>query len=401
MSDVVQVQSASTPALVNVHSLVLIFLMLMPGTSTAFMSLMPIVAFILITTVRGTIHLPMLKLLLGLVALSLVVTMLRGIIGTAIINVRDLTEIMRLLALLITVVLLVGTTEAEFARRLLMAVILADLILCLSQLQILPGSIAVAVSNFYQSDFHFANALGVSNRALGLYTDPTTHGLAMGLIALVFLGDIMTDKGWFAIVGFLIASFLLALAQSQTAFIATVVAIVTFFLSHLLTRPTLRSVMLLLILFGGALMLLLRFAENLSYLFLLFRVGLQRNSFQRRIQKSEDSLEIMHDDPAGVLLGWGKDYLGSTSAALDNEYLFVYLVYGLPGLVLFLALLVAVLVYAIRIKAHVLLAATVLGIIAAYPASFFTSLKTFTLFCLVANATIVANKLPAFMSKLR
>lgn len=389
------------PLVVNVRHLVIIFLMFMPGISPAFMSLVPITAFFLLTIMRGTIRFQIMILLIGLLNLSLIVIILRDLTGVAFVSVRDLTEVIRLLALLTTVALVVGATEAQFARRLLMAVLLVDLVLSLSQLQILPGAIAGAFSRFYQSAFHIENALGISNRALGLFTDPTTHGLAMGLMALVFLDETVTGKGWRGLVGLLIALFLMVLAQSQTAFIATVAGMATFFFFNLVTWPTVRSVMLFGALFGGSLALLLRFAENISYLLLLFQVGLERNSYQRRVQKSEEALEFMHDNPAGVLLGWGKDYLGSTSAALDNEYLFIYLIYGLPGLVLFLTFLVTVSIYAIRTKAHVLLAATVLGAIAAYPASFFTSLKTFTLYCLVVSVTIAANKLPAFLARLR
>jgi hypothetical protein len=389
------------PPIFNVRHFVLILLMFMPGLSTNFMSLVPIIAFLLLTMMRGIIRGSMVMLPVGLVALSLLITMLRDLTGVASVSTRDLTEVIRLLALLSTVALVLGATEAQFARRLLMAVVLTDLVLSLSQLKILPGAIASAFSRFYQSDFHVENALGISKRALGLFTDPTTHGLAMGLVALVFLGDTVTRKGRRGPVGLLAALLIVVLAQSQTAFIATVVGMATFFFVNLVTRPTLRGVTLLVALFGGAAALLLRFAEELKYLSLLFQVGLKRNSFHLRVLKRDDSLEIMHDEPIGMLLGWGKDYLGSTSAALDNEYLFVYLVYGLPGLVLFLVSLLAILIYAIRTQQHVLLAATMLGIFAAYPASFFTNLKTFTLYCLVISATIATNKLPVLRARLR
>lgn len=401
MTNGVGILTAGTPKTVNVRKLLLIILIFMPGTSTAFMSLMPIFGLILIIIIRGSTNRNLILLLTWLVVLSLAVIFLRGLVEISSINVRDLTEIMRLLALLSTVVLLMGNIEAHFGQRLLIAMLLTDLVLSLSQLQILPEAISGVVSGLYQSDFHVENAIGISSRALGLFSDPTTHGLAVGLTALFFLGDTMNGKSWIARLGLLISLFLVALAQSQTAFIATALGIFTFFGYALLIRPTLRGVIMFGMLFGGALTIILRFADQLSYLLLLFKVGLARNSFQRRIQKREDSIENMHDNPAGLILGWGKDYLGSTSTALDNEYLFVYLVYGLPGLLLFVILLSAALIYAIRSQAHVLLAATILGIIAAYPASFFTNLKTFTLYCLVITITINTNKMPSFLARLR
>jgi hypothetical protein len=373
----------------------------MPGTSTAFMSLMPIFGLILIIIIRGSTNRSLILLLTWLVVLSLAIIFLRGLVEISSINVRDLTEIMRLLALLATVVLFMGNIEAHFAQRLIIAMLLTDLVLSLSQLQILPEAISGVVSGLYQSDFHVENAIGISRRALGLFPDPTTHGLAVGLAALFFLGDTMKGKSWVARFGLFMSLFLVMLAQSQTAFIATGLGIFTFFGYFLLMRPTLRGLIMLGILFGGVLAIILRFADQLSYLLLLFKVGLARNSFQRRIQKREDAIENMHDDPAGLILGWGKEYLGGTSAALDNEYLFVYLVYGLPGLLLFLILLTAILIYAIRSQAYVLLAATVLGVIAAYPASFFTNFKTFTLYCLLINITIATNKMPGFLARLR
>ena len=385
----------------NVRHFSLIFLLLMPGVSTRFMSLIPIAAFLLLTTMRGSIRVRMVIVPVGILALSLLFAMFREISGVSSVSIRDLTEVIRLLALLCTFALVMGSTEGQFARRLLLAVLLADFILSLSQLKILPGGIASALSRFYQSDYHFENALGISKRALGLFTDPTTHGLAMGLVALLFFSDTINKKGRGSTVGLVISLSLVVLAQSQTAFIATVIGMFTFFLVHFVSGPKLRAVIILAVLFGGAIVLLVHFAERLRYLVLLFQVGLKRNSFQRRVLKSEDSLDLMHDEPIGMLLGWGKNYLGSTSAALDNEYLFVYLVYGLPGVFLFLALLLAILVYAILTKQHVLLAATMFGVIAAYPASFFTNLKTFTIYCIVISATIATNKVPVLLARLR
>lgn len=401
MTIAVRIPKVSTPLQLNLRNLLVIFLVFAPGLSPSLSSVLPIVAFFLLAMVHGSIRHFMLNLLLGLLLLSLAVTVLRSLVGVAPVSARDLTEIIRLLALLTTAAVLVGATEAQFARRLLLAVLLADLLISLSQLQILPVSIADAFSRVYQSDFHLENALGVSGRALGLFTDPTTHGLAIGLLVVFFLGDTVNGKGALSLIALLTAMFLVALAQSQTAFIATVLGMITFFLFNIITRPTLGSILLLGALLGGALSMLMRFADELSYLFLLFKIGLERSSYQRRIQKREGSLEVMHNEPVGVVLGWGKDYLGGASAALDNEYLFVYLIYGLPGLLLFLAALAAVTIYGIRTKSHVLLAATLLGAIAAYPASFFTNLKTFTLFCLVASATIGTNKLPSILKRLR
>ena len=390
---------ADTSLMINIRHFLLVVLIFMPGVSTSLMSLVPLAAFVLLTIVHGNIQRQMLFLLVGLLLLTIVVMFLRNTTEIALVSVRDLTEAIRLLSLLTTVAVVLGVTDVQFVRRLLMALLLADLIVSLSQLQVLPSAIGGVFGHFYQSSFHLENALGISKRALGLYPDPTTHGLAMGLLALFFLGYTVNSKDTHRLIASLTALSLVAMSQSQTAFISTVLGIVTLFFFKVITQPTLRVTILLGALFGGALALLLRYAEELSYLFLLFKVGLNRNSFQRRIQKREDSLEIMHDEPLGVVLGWGKDYLGSTSAALDNEYLFVYLVYGLPGLFLFLAILVALLIHGILTKSHVLLASTVLGVVAAYPASFFTSFKTFTLYCLVVSGTIAVNKLPAILKR--
>ena len=120
-------------------------------------------------------------------------------------------------------------------------------------------------------------------------------------------------------------------------------------------------------------------SSNLRYLSSLFALGLSRNSYQARIQKSTDILNSFHDNPLVLLLGHGKDYFGSIAGAMDNEYLFIYACHGLIVLLIVLGVYVFYTVnLAIRgyssdanlrwsYSCHLL---SIAGIILAYPSSF-------------------------------
>lgn len=318
----------------------------------------------------------LLLVILSFFSFQLFLVLFRDMINLSNVNIRDLTEIIRLSVILgILYIAFSVQKDVIFINNVFSLLVVLDFFVSLSQKQFFPSFVADSVQSFYQSTYHIDNALGISGRAMGLFPDPSTHGLASSLLAIYFIW--LYEKyrrSWFLII-FLFSVLSVIMSQSQTAFIALVFAMSIFVICNMIFIGGLKR----LVVYGFCLSLVVGFffwiRDHISYLLSLFRYGLGRSSFENRLDKTAFSIDAMHDRAAGVVFGWGKNYLGDIARALDNEYLFVYLVYGAPGLFLFVGLLVALLVFGLKRRNVLLLAVTILGVLAAYPSSFFLNLK--------------------------
>src|SRR5690606_33032564 len=120
------------------------------------------------------------------------------------------------------------------------------------------------------------------------------------------------------------------------------------------------------------------FFQQLRYLFSLFTLGLERNSFQRRLGKVEVVKDAVSQYPEMVVTGFGNSFCGDFARAMDNEYMYIFSVYGavIGGTMLFFIFLFIGIAYynGTSISSRYLLIAFILtvGLIIAYPTVFFT-----------------------------
>lgn len=340
------------------------------------------------------------KLTLGLVLFIWLSNLARSLFFADFIT-RDYIEVIRYIPLLL---LLISGIHFGFdqLKRIFFIYVSIDLLVSMAQFLSLGfGNLFTAV---YGSPFHVDASLGISLRALGLSSGPGQHGAIMAFFYVFFLYDFHfgRSKRLITILGLIFSLLAILLSQSQTSFIG-IIATTLFMIGYTLingqrTEKKNSIVALTLLLIGGMAFLYV-FLDELRYLYTLVELGLERNSFQRRLAKSDVVWEMALTFPSLLLIGYGKDFFGTLSTAMDNEYLYVFFIYGfIVGIVfLLIALFFLVKVFFLNreLPRHFLLVGfiIVLGLILAYPASFFTEPRIIillaSLFLLEENAFIV------------
>jgi hypothetical protein len=253
------------------------------------------------------------------------------------------------------------------------------------------------VTRLYSAEYHYSSALLISRRALGLSPGPGQHGAMLFLLAVLMLYGIFAVRSRLVIclLGFSVAVVSVLLSQSQTAFVVTT-AVAIGILILFLVRGDLRSRLLSGVLFavGGvaAASLIVVVASKLRYLFTLFVYGLGRSSYVNRQQKWHDLISLTFDRPLWFPVGWGKDYFGPISGAMDSDLLYIYCVYGIVVfgafwflLLRFLGLTLRRMIAARQIgSSRVLLFFLLLGgFVFSWPNAFFTSSNILVILVLV------------------
>ena len=247
---------------------------------------------------------------------------------------RNFTEIIRFLPILI---LMTSIREAP-PRLVLKCLINVFFIytvcsLVISYLQAQDIAIVQYITSIYSAPHHIENSLALASRALGLSTGPGPNGAIMAIIfAFSIVQSLIGENKIKSIITAILSFSVVVLAQSQTAFIVAVfgfvytIMLALFFLDKKRKRLVF---MYMIIAIPAAVTLILKNAEDFKYLFSLFDQGLERNSYQARLAKNDRIFELITDNPFAVIFGHGKDYFGSVSGHMDNEYMFLLGVYGL------------------------------------------------------------------------
>lgn len=167
------------------------------------------------------------------------------------------------------------------------------------------------------------------NRIFGVFKNPNNNGLALALFAFYFLISEVKNKYIF----FGISVVLMIMTQSRTAFLALTVASLLF-LVFKVARKNLKSTLLIIssgVLFVAVLARLK--LNNLSSL--LDGTAFRSNSFTTRFDIADKVIDFNGND---VLFGQGKinNIPSLIGGSIDNEYLYVYLEYGLIGITMLL-----------------------------------------------------------------
>ncbi|MBT0812857.1 hypothetical protein KIH41_16340 [Litoribacter ruber] len=319
------------------------------------------------------------KVFIGLILFIWVSNFLRSIFFTGY-NLRDYIEVIRFIPM---VLLLSGGFKFKYAivSKIFLIYVIIDLFVSL--FQFLGSGLGDALTSLYGSPFHIDASLGISSRALGLSSGPGQHGSIMTFFYIFFLFSfIYLDRGkvlyFFGVVSTLIA---VLLSQSQTSFIS-VVLISGFMIVYTLVKGNsiqrkYSMVTLGLLLVSGTAFFII-FFDELRYLYTLVEFGLERNSFQRRVGKTDFVWGLAKDNPELLLIGYGKDFFGSLSTAMDNEYLYIFFIYGfIIGIIFLLVILIFLfkvffLGNLFPVQYLMIGYSFLVGLIFAYPTSFFT-----------------------------
>lgn len=248
-----------------------------------------------------------------------------------------------------------------------------------SILQTLNVGVVNFISRLYASDLHIQNSLGLSLRAIGLSRGPGDHGAIMVVLFVFFFSNCFYKYSKLNLWGCLLTLITILLSQSQTSFIAMMFAIfVILFYYFLLGRKNqkYKSIKLGVLLTVCGVFFVNYFFKNLRYLYTLIERGTDRSSFQLRLEKTDFIISEIKKDPILSIIGFGKDYWGELSSAMDNEYLYIFAVYGLVIFILAIFFVILHLYRGFFLQSVFinkgLYFVIVAGLVIAYPTSFFT-----------------------------
>lgn len=252
-------------------------------------------------------------------------------------NIRDFIEAFRFVPLLLVLLFrnkLNNIHQGNFINAFLIYAVIDAVVSFLQFTNNGLFSIVLGIARVYNADHHVESSLVLTHRTLGLSTGPGDHGSLMLMLLCYFISMLVTAKTvskWKCTLGILFTCFSLVTSQSRTAFLALVV-VITLLIGIFLVLGNLRKrlyailVILVLLGFSGYVFTLL---QEYQYLFSLFLHGTEINSYRLREEKWAYFFSLAIENPWMVFSGFGKEYFGADSAAMDSDYVYVFLVYGI------------------------------------------------------------------------
>ncbi len=181
----------------------------------------------------------------------------------------------------------------------------------------------------------------LDSRVFGSFLNPNNNGFVMALFGLYFLiSDQKYKYHWMAV-----AFVLLIMTQSRTALVAFVAAV--FLWSVFAVFRNNRRQLLIFLGIGlvlGIMLIQFKFM-NLSSLF--DGTAFNSNSVDTRLEMIANTIEVNSES---VWTGQGKvnDIPSLIGGSIDNEYAFVYLEYGLIGILIYLIMLLVLIIGSLK-----------------------------------------------------
>jgi hypothetical protein len=315
-------------------------------------------------------------------------------------NIRDYTELIRFT---IPVLLLIfrGKFKNLTLKTLFIVFAFYTSVDCLfSILDFLNLDIAGLISatkSLYAAPWH----AGVAYRITGLSTGPGQHGVLMLIFFTFFYCRIFQKQRflWPLFFSF-ISTIPIFLSQTRTAvvgFLLICVAVPTFYLVFGRKFSRRRSVPVLssFIMVGGY--LVIQFYDFFRRFFEILG-GLENiSSFQTRLGTYETLWEKAMEFPAFLVLGYGKEFFKRSS--FDNEYLLMFYVYGPIITLIIVGSIIAYLVFFLMKnqkfqynKNTILFFLLTVGLIVAFPATFFLETRILPLLFVFINLAYWENR---------
>lgn len=301
--------------------------------------------------------------------------------------IRNATELLRVFLFLTTLIFFYNLEPQrafETFKKVAFYFIILNFSLMLSQF--LQVGMTDSLTNIYGSENHIELSLGISNRALGLSSGPGQAGAISVVFFTIFYAIwLLGDKSWHTILIIVLAFASVLLSQSQTSFIIMVGIIAYGILYSAIKLKNIKPLIIAYILLSIGFSFFWDFiSTDLQYLFSLFDQGLERNSYKAREIKTAHLFSLTMENPLGIIFGYGKDYFGHLAGAMDNEYMFLYGVYGLIFLLIIVFCYLTIIAKSWLVKKSFysenpyllpLSFLIVIGIIMSWPASFILDIR--------------------------
>lgn len=329
------------------YTLFLLFVLLIPGRNIYASFALTTLAILLFAARQRPTKNGYLKAVLAFMAFVTAASGIRWfLLGE--LNLRDYAEVFRFMPVAVVFAFMRrwrGLRLENFVDAACIYLAVDGLVSYLQFAELNTLGIRSLAESYYNYERHYNVSLMMAGRVLGLSPGPGQHGVTLlVLVTITFLG-VFKATSWrklACIVGCFLGIVIAIFSQSQTSFVAISGMISLMIFLYVAGGSGRKRVLACAVgaffLFVGA-NLLLRYAADLGYLFTLFEYGLERNAYQAREMKWARLLNAAADFPYLMLIGWGKVFFGEDSGAMDNEYLYILLVYGLPALILYLFVL--------------------------------------------------------------
>ena len=342
-------------------------------------------------------------LLIFLVTLSFIVLQLLFrylIVGFKYFDFRDFIEYARIIILFlgISVFIKINLSQKLFVKIIRIYVFL-DFIVSLGQFFNYFPSFINFITNFYANEVQIEDSLVLSSRTLGLFPNPSAHGIFILILTSILIADYFWSRNksiFSSLVFILISLFIIVITQSQTALIGLFWLIILTLISNILYKSSVNSKAqnyFWFIIVPIVFVVFFNYVDQLKYLVTLFEFGLGRNSYVERVNKTSMLFNLSLDNPLGFFTGFGKNYFGDYSKNMDNEILYILLVWGLPFFILFSVFICFILITYFKrknFKKLIYLLPILVGIPIAWPSSYYLDLKNM-LILIIAYSTWYSN----------
>jgi hypothetical protein len=252
--------------------------------------------------------------------------------------IRDFYEFARFLPVILVLLFdgMWDQIEYSFLFRAAYIYVVLDLMISIVQLFNIPTfGILSVVKVVFNDPGHFESSLRIAGRTLGLSAGPGQHGLIVLMLFFILFAGFITRKSGMkdgcTILGIFLAVLDLLLTQSQSSFAALLlgVCILSFYLlvfgMRLQKKRVLVVTLVALVVLAPLVVLLW---DSLRYLSTLFVQGISRHAYTTRQEKWAIVLGMVQNKYLQLIVGFGKQYFEELGTAMDNEFLFFIVVYG-------------------------------------------------------------------------
>lgn len=254
----------------------------------------------------------------------------------------------------------------------------------INALQLLEWGFILELYASNQNSIDVLNNSYLDSRIFGVTTNPNSNGLILALFGFYYF--MSNEKNKYYLIA--LASVLLLMTQSRTAFVAFVLTIMIVVLVRLVNR---NRKYLFVFIAGSVLSLLLIVNLKLTNLSTLFNgKALSSNSITTRFKMFD---EVIHVNKSTSLFGKGKlsnipELIGGS---IDNEFIYLYLEYGVIGLIVLLVTVVFMSILSMKLNPYNL-GLLLIMLICGLTNLTFSNLEVSAIFILLFSASFLKNK---------
>jgi len=248
-------------------------------------------------------------------------------------DIRDFLEYTRFLPVFILFLFSHEFSKLKFSFFLntLKVYIVIDFIVSYLQYNHIRSVILDIIEKASSSTNQIELSLGLAHRTLGLSSGPGDHGIVvLFMVSILFVAYIRGYKSSASTIFVLLMGiYSIMTSQSQTAFIGLLFLHMLVFGYYLFKEKNKgRFIYYFIFIAIVSSVFIYTYMEELEYLMKLFTQGLNRSSYHKREVKTSYLFNLAFSSNLGIFWGWGKSYFGELSGKMDNELLYVLLVYG-------------------------------------------------------------------------